>query len=219
MIKFLLISIFIFSAGCIKKNNVYYCGDHVCKNKKEAKAYFEQNLVLEVVTKNKKKDEAIDLVALNTIDNSNIKKNKKSLPLYNFLKKKNKSTNDNITVRKNEIIKPKENKSTNSTSKSALYKFLNKEKQKNKVIKKENTQIIVKKNDIQNDFENNVKKSINKKKEKNESILKDRKLFKTLEKDNKVYCDKNKDCDIDTIANEIIKKSKSKDYPNISTIR
>ena len=86
MIKYFLISIFIFSIGCIKKNKVYYCGDHICKNKKEAIAYFEQNLILEVVTKNKKKDKAIDLVKLNTNDNSELTKSEKRLSLYNILK-------------------------------------------------------------------------------------------------------------------------------------
>ena len=219
MIKFFLISIFIFSIGCIKKNKVYYCGDHLCKNKKEAKAYFEQNLVLEVVIKNKKKDEAIDLVKLNTNDNSDIIKSKKRLPLHNFLKKKNKTTNDNIAVQKNDTIKLKENNSKNSIPNNPLYKFLNKENPKDKKIKKDIIQKIVKKNDNQNNFENVIKNSTIEKKEKDEVILKNRKLFKNLKKDNKVYCDKSKDCDIDSIANEIIKGAKSKDYPNITTIR
>ena len=173
---------------------------------------------MEVITKNKRNDEAIDLVKLNNNDNSDFINSKKKLPLYNFLKKKNKNTNDNIAVKKNEIINPKENNSKNSPPRNPLYKFLNKEKSKEKEIKKDIIQKVVKKNDNQNNLENNVKISTNNKKKKDESILTDRKLFKNVKKDNKVFCDKSKDCDIDAIANEIIKNSKSKDYPNITSV-
>ena len=182
MIKYFLISIFIFSIGCVKKNKVYYCGDHICKNKKEAKAYFEQNLVLEVITKNKRNDEAIDLVKLNNNDNSDFINSKKKLPLYNFLKKKNKNTNDNIAVKKNEIINPKENNSKNSPPRNPLYKFLNKEKFKEKENKKDIIQKVVKKNDNQNNLENNVKISTNNKKKKMNQFLQIGSYLKMLKK-------------------------------------
>ena len=204
--------------GCIKKNNVYYCGDHICKNKKEAKTYFENNLVLEVVTKKQKKDEAIDLVKLNTKENNDLIKREKKLPLYKFLKKQNKTTNENITAKKTQVSTQEENKKK-SLQNNTLYKFLNKEKQKDKKIKTDVIQKVAKKKDTENILKLKEKTITNKKKEKENSILEDRKLFKYSKQDKKLYCDKSKDCDINAIANEIIKNSKSKDYPSITSVR
>ncbi len=53
-----------------KSEKVYICGDHPCKNKKEAEEYFSNNISIEVYTissdKNQKKD--FDLVELNLIE-------------------------------------------------------------------------------------------------------------------------------------------------------
>ena len=204
--------------GCMQKNKVYYCGDHICKNKKEAKTYFENNLVLEVVTKKRKKDEAIDLVKLNTKENNDLIKREKKLPLYKFLKKQNKTTNENITAKKTQVSTQEENKKK-SLRNNTLYKFLNKEKQKDKKIKTDVIQKVAKKKDTENILKLKEKTITNKKKEKENSILEDRKLFKYSKQDKKLYCDKSKDCDINAIANEIIKNSKSKDYPSITSVR
>ena len=218
MIKYFLLIILLFSIGCIKKNNVYYCGDHVCKNKKEAKTYFENNLVLEVVTKKQKKDEAIDLVKLNTKENNDLIKREKKLPFNKFFKKENKTTNKNITAKNIQVSAQEENKKKNKQN-NALYKFLNKERQKDKKIKADVIQKVAKIKDNQNILKIEEKTNTNKKIEKEKSILEDRKLFKITKQDKNLYCDISKDCDIDVIANEIIKNSKNKNYPNITSVR
>jgi len=53
-----------------KTKKIYICGDHECKNKKEIRDYFENNISVEVytVTSSKKKNKDIDLVQLNISD-------------------------------------------------------------------------------------------------------------------------------------------------------
>ncbi|MDC0059674.1 hypothetical protein OAJ18_01495 [Pelagibacteraceae bacterium] len=43
--------------GCSDGKMVYWCGDHPCINKKEKKAYFEKNMMVEVKRLNKKNKE------------------------------------------------------------------------------------------------------------------------------------------------------------------
>ncbi len=67
---FLLIFIFILSCSSLtgeKSKKIYICGDHPCKNKKEVKSYFDNNISIEVytVTSKKKKNQDYDLVQLN----------------------------------------------------------------------------------------------------------------------------------------------------------
>jgi len=70
---FFFLLLFLFS--CIGFNNektkkIYICGDHECKNKKEVRDYFDNNISVEVytVTSSKKKSQDIDLVQLNISD-------------------------------------------------------------------------------------------------------------------------------------------------------
>ena len=48
-IIYLLIILFIYS--CSNKKEVYWCGDHACVDKKERKAYFKKNMVIEIRNK------------------------------------------------------------------------------------------------------------------------------------------------------------------------
>ena len=59
-----------FLLGCGSTNKVYMCGDRPCVDKKEFKAYFAENLTIEVQTKTDKKNNTIDLVKLNTNANA-----------------------------------------------------------------------------------------------------------------------------------------------------
>ena len=43
-------------SGCIYNDKVYWCGDHPCINKKEREAYFKKNMIVEVKSKNDKKN-------------------------------------------------------------------------------------------------------------------------------------------------------------------
>lgn len=72
--KFLFF-LFFFLISCVGFNNektkkIYICGDHECKNKKEIRDYFKNNISVEVytVTSSKKKSQDIDLVQLNISD-------------------------------------------------------------------------------------------------------------------------------------------------------
>tara|TARA_Y100000590_G_C15740207_1_gene1020016 strand:+ start:818 stop:1360 length:543 start_codon:yes stop_codon:yes gene_type:complete len=46
--------------NCSNTKTVFWCGDHACKNNKEKKAYFKENMVVEIkeLNKNKKKDKS-----------------------------------------------------------------------------------------------------------------------------------------------------------------
>jgi len=68
--KFFFIIFFMFLLGCGSTNKVYMCGDRPCVDKKEFKAYFAENLTIEVQTKTDKKNNTIDLVKLNTNANA-----------------------------------------------------------------------------------------------------------------------------------------------------
>ena len=65
---FFLVSCVGFNSEKTKK--IYICGDHECKNKREVRDYFENNISVEVytVTSSRKKSEDIDLVQLNISD-------------------------------------------------------------------------------------------------------------------------------------------------------
>ena len=45
LISFIL---FIFVFGCAQSNQVYWCGDHECINKKEKQEYFKKTMTVEV---------------------------------------------------------------------------------------------------------------------------------------------------------------------------
>src|SRR6056300_1009705 len=70
--KFFFIIFFMFLLGCGSTNKVYMCGDRPCVDKKEFKAYFAENLTIEVQTKTDKKNNTIDLVKLNTNTNASV---------------------------------------------------------------------------------------------------------------------------------------------------
>ena len=69
-----LILIFLFILNCStpfnKSEKVYICGDHPCKNSKEAEEYFNNNISIEVytITSDKNKNENFSLVELNMLE-------------------------------------------------------------------------------------------------------------------------------------------------------
>ena len=65
----------LFLVSCVgfnseKTKKIYICGNHECKNKKEIREYFENNISIEVytVTASKKQSQDVDLVQLNISD-------------------------------------------------------------------------------------------------------------------------------------------------------
>ena len=73
--KLLLIFFILLLSNCSKPKTVFICGDHICINKSEAKAYFEENLTIEVQVISKNKKEEPDLVKLNMMEDAkNVRK-------------------------------------------------------------------------------------------------------------------------------------------------
>ena len=210
MIKYFAIILLIISTSCIKKNNVFYCGDHICKNKKESEAYFKKNLSLEIVVKNKKKDEPLDLIRLNRSDSLNTSKNDIKAPLFRFI---NKKKNGVINEDKNTPMKDTKN-IKKTTSNNKLYKFLNTERPKKNVsdvrLPKKESNVIVKKKLIEKkDSSSDIKKP----------QLKEKKIFENVKKISKNYCSTKENCDIDVIAKKIIDSSKKDKYPDINSFK
>jgi hypothetical protein len=60
MKKITLFLCIFFIFGCQSQKKVYWCGDHPCINKKEKKAYFKKNMVVEVrkIGKNYKRNDS-----------------------------------------------------------------------------------------------------------------------------------------------------------------
>ena len=65
----------LFLVSCVgfnseKTKKIYICGNHECKNKKEIREYFENNISVEVytITASKKQSQDVDLVQLNISD-------------------------------------------------------------------------------------------------------------------------------------------------------
>src|SRR5210317_667476 len=173
--KYFFIVFFIFLFGCSSTNKVYMCGDRPCVDKKEFKAYFAENLTIEVQTKTDKKNNTIDLVKLNTNANAPEVKSEPNVV-------------DEKTKIKEQKNKEKEEK--------RLAKLNKKNKEVKEVIKKDNTQQKIVKS-------SNLEKA--KKITKNEEV-----------KDANSICEIITDCDIDKIAELLIKKGREKDFPDIT---
>ena len=145
MLKFyIILFLFILVSCSARENQVYWCGDHACKNSKERKLYFEKTLVMEVRTIDKSKKSLIDEDKYKKL----IEEDKKNKKIIKLEKNKNIKTNDKknkiakINTKKsiskietnNEKIVTKED--TNSQSlerKQVAKKVLKKDHDKNKV--------------------------------------------------------------------------------------
>ena len=150
-IFFLLL--FLLINNCINKT-AYWCGDHVCVNKKEKAAYFKETLSVEAVSVNKKdKNNKIN----NKITKTNFKKN-------NF-KKVNKS-NEKVGFHERFFEKKDKIKELKSTKNKIVKKT--KPKKKEPIIKNvsenvKSNSVILNNTDKFDDFVNKViKKNKNK---------------------------------------------------------
>jgi len=191
----------VLSCNTVKKE--YVCGDHPCIDKKEFKEYFSKNLSIEIKTQKNKKNKTADLVKLNT-DTSLVKKNV------------------NRNSKKDEKIRKKLEKEQLKVDKIRLLKERkvreNKEKNNTAKIKKNNIKSI--KNEIKNNREQ-VDKVVDKIPEEKKPIIKNTKNVSSINAANsknvKNICDEIKDCDIEKIAELLIKKGKDKPFPNIAS--
>jgi hypothetical protein len=199
---------FLILLSCNTTKKEYVCGDHSCFDKKEFNEYFSKNLTIEIKSQDRKKNKSVDLVKLNT-DSKNVKKNNNvNSKKKNKIRIKNKK--DKIKAEKIRLLEER---------KIAEEAEINEVKlEKNAKLNEKNEQKI--KNEISNDrnVENKIVDNANENKKP---------LAKTTEKtvftdtiksdDKKSICSEIKDCDIDKIAELLIKKGKDKPFPNISS--
>ena len=58
MNRYINLFFLVFLIGCSTNNEVFWCGDHACVNKKEKEKYFMENMIVEI--KNIKNDDDIE---------------------------------------------------------------------------------------------------------------------------------------------------------------
>ena len=190
----------ILSCTTVKKE--YVCGDHPCIDKKEFNEYFSKNLIIEIKPNQKKKNKTIDLIKLNT--ESSDKKNITDRVLKK--EKKRRLKNEKKELKAEKIILQQERKIRESEEKKIA--------QMTKVNKSKKIKI----SEVSNNREDT--KKIVEKIPLEKKIIKENTNMNTSNnsvKNNKVksICDEIKDCDIDKIAELLIKKGKDKPFPNI----
>ena len=179
------------SCGVTKTN--YMCGELPCINKKEFKEYFAKNLTIEIQTIKSKKNSSIDLVKLNT--GGTIQKNK------NTLQEKD-----------SEKLNKKEQKALIKAEKIFLKQEERRIKKKKKVTENNKTKVI---NEISR---NAVKTPLGQKNQISEKKLRDKVSFESVKTENQLnLCENLIDCDIDKIADLLIKKGKNKNFPDITS--
>ena len=183
------------------------CGDRACIDNKEFKEYFAKNLIVEIENKKSKKKNSIDLVKLNTTDKNKTKSKKMTKNADN--KQKKKDDKALFKANKNRLKEERKIKKIND-KKLAILKKSNKKNNKDITI---NT---IKKNKFLIDSVKKPTKITN-------QIIDDKKIkrnetFKSTRSKNQIpVCKKIEDCNIDKIAELLIKKGKKKDFPNITS--
>jgi hypothetical protein len=210
--RFIFLFFFLFFLSCNSlQKKVYICGDRPCIDKKEFNEYFSKNLVIEIKKDKNEKLKVIDLVKLNTdsssLKNNNKKTNKQDLRLIKKAEKE-KLKADKRMLKETRKIEKAEKKI--------------KEKEK-KLRKKEKKQIFkaskpsIKKKEISNsqsEIKNEqAKVSVNKKKVINKKFQIDSVEAKNI----KSLCTEIENCNIEKVAEILIKKGKDKPFPNITS--
>lgn len=210
--KYALLLTFLMLVSCITGNKTYICGDRPCLDRKEFKEYFAENLILEVKIKNSKKYSTVDLVKLNAIrQDVNLNSERKTNQDIEISKKEKKA------MLKSERNKLKEKRKIDAVQLKRIA-IEKKKLAKLKKIKETKTNDIASSTPIEKEqivelATNPSNKTVNKKLD----ILSEEKNFKSIKSENKKnICEKIEDCDIDKITELVIKKSKEKDFPDIT---
>ena len=198
------------SCGVTKTN--YMCGELPCINKKEFKEYFAKNLTIEIQTIKSKKNSSIDLVKLNT--GGTIQKNKNTLQEKDSEKLNKKEQKALIKAEKiflkQEERRIKIDKKNKIKEEKKLAKL--RIKNKKKVTENNKTKVI---NEISR---NAVKTPLGQKNQISEKKLRDKVSFESVKTENQLnLCENLIDCDIDKIADLLIKKGKNKNFPDITS--
>ena len=210
--RLIYILFFFFLFSCVNIKKEYVCGDRPCLDKKDFNEYFSQELTVEIMPQKNKKFKNNNLIILNT-KNNNVKKiDKKSSKQEDKLQKK--AEKQRLKAQKKQLMKERKIKKAELKLKKKKEKYLIRTQKTKDVFKN----IIIDKKEIQN---YQTKKSVDKTAAKKSNI-------KRIEKDNiqidlvksknvKSVCDGIKDCDIDKIAEILIKEGKRKPFPNIGS--
>lgn len=190
-----LLSLFFFLIllSCGGKKN-YVCGDRLCLDKKEYNEYFAANLSIEVISEKKKRKKTVNLVKLNSstnLDNDEVKSSKKQEKLRIKLEKEKIKT-EKIRLKEERKAKKAEEKIKKKEEK----KFANTSKPSEEKKETLGRDITIKQN------KNNI------------PVIRNN---KNKASNRKNICDEVKDCDIDKIAEMLIKKGKNKPFPKISS--
>ena len=211
--KLIYLFFFLLFLSCNTIKKEYVCGNHLCIDKKEFNEYFSKNFTVEIkAQKIRNKEKKLNLVNLNSIS-----LNEKKI--------------DNKNSKKKERIKKKKEKRILKAEKIRLLeerkikeiKERNRKKQDTKTAKLTKSKDNTKKNAV-NEISNNhtEEKSISKnivlqEKNRKKSLKENISIISVETIDMKSLCDEIKDCDIDKIAELLIKKGKNKPYPNVSS--
>ena len=180
-------------------------------DKKDFKEYFALNLIVEIQNNNKNKNSSLSLIELNTSVFDSNKKNKIQKINNNILNKNEQK--DFIRTEKIKLKKIRKKKIIEKKKIIKKEKMLAKLEKKKK--KKTSSQSIFKKNKppiVSTKIMNVELKQIKEDKPKKSAI------YKNIKLDNPTSVCKNiKDCDIDKIANFLIKRAKEKKFPDIAS--
>ena len=211
--KFLYLFFFLLTLSCDTVKKEYICGDQPCKNKKEFSKYFSQNLTIEIATQKNKKNKVPSLVKLNTESLDKIKNDFKKIkkqPKIKLINKKDQAVDGKIKLLEEQNVNEineinKTNEETNA-KKSSVPKEVS-----------SNVKVTEISNDREEEKELNNKVSLDNKKKIIKKFKKG-KLFESVKIENiNNICDEIKDCDIDKIADLLIKKGRDKSFPDISS--
>ena len=194
--KFIYLIFFLLILSCSTVKKVYVCGDHPCKSKKEFDNYFSKNLIYEIKSNTKSKNQNIDLVIANMQSNDGKIKNR-----INYKKNKRLNKKKQAKVKKAKVLKKKK---------------IEKITKKNKISKN------AIENQISNNREPDAKLVARTPLAKKNDILTKKTTENTLinsvkTKNIKSICDQFENCDIDKIAELLIKKGRDKPFPNITS--
>jgi hypothetical protein len=213
--RYLYLFCLLFFVSCSFTKNTYMCGDHECTDKKEFNDYFAKNLIVEIKLKKTKKKSSINLIKLN---NTAQRTDTKNVPEGNQYKKSiEKERKIELKARKAQLkaerkIKKIEEKERSKNEKK-LSNVSNKKNNLNKIIKEK-----AKNNNIS---KTNKPVKLSKKKQeilRDKEIINDTGVLQNIRSENYAnLCDDIKDCDIDKIAELLIKKGKQKEFPDITS--
>ena len=207
---FLFIIMFI---SCSASKKTYVCGDRPCIDKKESKEYFAKNLSVEIKKNKSKKNSSINLIELNT--KGFYTNNKTSKDIINNKKLIKTQQKTIIKEQKTRLRYERKRKKTEEMNRAKEEKKLAKLNKKNK------NNVIFDSSNVENKnkFLEKPIKILNenspqtKKKSSNEI-----QIFESIKsKKQQSICEKIEGCDIDKIAELLIKKGNEKSFPDITS--